>query len=56
MSHILVIDDDSAIRLSLAMLLKRRGHTVSQASGEAEALAGRTLDELAALNSRRERA
>lgn len=39
MSHILVIDDDSAIRLSLAMLLKRRGHTVSQASGEAEALA-----------------
>lgn len=39
MSHILVIDDDAAVRLSLAMLLKRRGHTVAQASGEVEALA-----------------
>lgn len=38
MSHILVIDDDSAIRLSLGMILRRKGHTVAAASGQEEAL------------------
>lgn len=39
MPRILIIDDDSAIRLSLSMLLKRGGHTVVTAGGEEEALA-----------------
>ena len=36
---ILIIDDDSSIRLSLSLLLKRAGYTVKSASGAEEALA-----------------
>lgn len=36
---ILIIDDDSSIRKSLALLLKRAGHSADTASGADEALA-----------------
>ncbi len=35
---ILIVDDDNAIRLSLAMLLRRAGHEVTTAPGPAEAM------------------
>ncbi|MDE6572905.1 MAG: sigma-54 dependent transcriptional regulator, partial [Duncaniella sp.] len=38
MAHILIVDDDSSIILSLSMLLKRAGHTIVSAHSEAEAV------------------
>lgn len=39
MSHILLVDDDTSITLSLAMLMRRCGYTTARASNEEEALA-----------------
>lgn len=39
MSHILFVDDDTSITLSLAMLMRRCGYTTARASNEEEALA-----------------
>jgi CheY-like chemotaxis protein len=38
-AHILVVDDEATIRLTLEMLLRRRGYAVTIASSGAEALA-----------------
>jgi DNA-binding NtrC family response regulator len=38
MAHILIVDDQSSMRLTLTMLLKQSGHTVAQAGAGAEAI------------------
>ncbi len=38
MAHILLVDDQSSMRLTLTMLLKQAGHTVAQAATGADAL------------------